>query len=289
MVGIEAERRLTVLWHEIPPWQQDNHYIVSGYRPATNSYRRSLASLGYLHNEYVNVYTHLAGAVLAISCAALLRAATSTAPATDVAVFACFFVGAAGCLAMSATYHLLANHSAAVARRGNALDYLGIVALIWGSFVPSIYYGFHDRPALVRLYWTMISTLGAGCATVSLSGSFRTPPWRPLRAAMFVGMGLSALVPVAHGLCLYGVDRMHDRIGLRWLLLQGFLYVLGALIYATRIPERWQPGRFDIWGSSHQIFHLLVVLAAAAHFVGLSKAFNYWQAADTRRPAVGGP
>lgn len=41
------------------------------------------------------------------------------------------------------------------------------------------------------------------------------------------------------------------------------------------MPERFAPGRFDIWGSSHQIFHVLVLMAAAAHFVGLIKAFDY--------------
>jgi len=29
----------------------------------------------------------------------------------------------------------------------------------------------------------------------------------------------------------------------------------GAAIYAQRIPERWYPGRFDYFLSSHQIFH----------------------------------
>lgn len=41
------------------------------------------------------------------------------------------------------------------------------------------------------------------------------------------------------------------------------------------MPERWRPGHFDIWGSSHQIFHVLVLLAAALHLVGLLKAFDY--------------
>jgi predicted membrane channel-forming protein YqfA (hemolysin III family) len=54
---------------------------------------------------------------------------------------------------------------------------------------------------------------------------------------MFVAMGLSAIFPVLHGLELYGIEEMRDRIGLTWLVLQGFLYILGAGLYAVRSPE----------------------------------------------------
>jgi adiponectin receptor len=92
---------------------------------------------------------------------------------------------------------------------------------------------------------------------------------------MFVLMGLSAVFPVLHGLELYGFHDMRSRIGLTWMLLQGFLYILGAGLYAARWPERSNPGKYDIWGSSHQIFHVLVVLAAAAHLYGLLVAFDF--------------
>ena len=46
-------------------------------------------------------------------------------------------------------------------------------------------------------------------------------------------MGLSAVVPVLHGIQLYGTEQMNQRIGLPWLMLQGFLYVLGAAVYAV--------------------------------------------------------
>jgi len=88
-------------------------------------------------------------------------------------------------------------------------------------------------------------------------------------------MGLSAVVPIMHGWTLFGVDQLRRQIGLGWLLLQGFLYILGAAIYAARVPERFYPGKFDILGSSHQIFHVLVVCAAVAHLTGLLHAFDY--------------
>ncbi|KAG0649878.1 adipor receptor [Hyphodiscus hymeniophilus] len=243
----KAEKAFTVLWSDLPHWQQDNHYIQSGYRPASYSFQKSFSSLGYLHNESVNIYSHLIGAVLfSISGTllyALFKSRYESATSSDILAFGCFFLGAALCLGMSATYHAISNHSPTVARWGNKLDY--------------------------------ICSLGMGCAAVSIFDRFRTPAWRPYRAGMFVLMGLSAVIPVLHGVELYGIQEMRGRIGLSWLVLQGFLYILGAGLYAARWPERSSPGSFDIWGSSHQIFHVLVVMAAASHLYGLLKAFDY--------------
>jgi adiponectin receptor len=51
---------------------------------------------------------------------------------------------------------------------------------------------------------------------------------------MFVAMGLSAVFPVFHGLILYGIKNMQERIGLYWMLLQGVFYITGAGLYAVR-------------------------------------------------------
>ncbi len=76
--------------------------------------------------------------------------------AADYAVFACFFGGAIVCLGISANFHLFSNHSPEVCRFGNQCDYVGIVALITGSFVPSVHYGFFCEGLLRRLYWGMV-------------------------------------------------------------------------------------------------------------------------------------
>lgn len=157
----ELKDDLTLLWAKLEGWQQDNYYIHSGYRSPSSSYRKSISSLTYLHNESVNIYTHLLGSLAFLVASIALyfflapRHAT-TASKTDVRVFACFFAGAVTCLGMSAAFHLFSNHSRAVQQLGNKLDYLGIVFLIWGSFIPSIYYGFGCHPALITRYWTMV-------------------------------------------------------------------------------------------------------------------------------------
>lgn len=152
---------LVVLWDDLPSWQQDNQYIISGYRPQSNSFKKSFGSLGYLHNETVNIFSHLIPAVGFMVLGMVLNWTVvpryDTIERADVYAFACFFAGAAMCLGMSATYHAISNHSPFVARFGNKLDYVGIVFLITGSFIPSIYYGFYCHPYLQELYWSMVS------------------------------------------------------------------------------------------------------------------------------------
>jgi hypothetical protein len=78
-----------------------------------------------------------------------------------------------------------------------------------------------------------ICSLGIGCTAISILPRFRTPAWRPFRALMFVGMGVSAVFPVFDGLRMFGLEKMEQQIGLSWMVLQGFLYIFGAGLYAV--------------------------------------------------------
>jgi hypothetical protein len=47
---------------DIPDFMRDNEYIFRGYRIGFNSKRKILKSLFMIHNESVNVWSHLIGA-----------------------------------------------------------------------------------------------------------------------------------------------------------------------------------------------------------------------------------
>ncbi|KAK7214113.1 hypothetical protein V2G26_021291 [Clonostachys chloroleuca] len=275
----KAEKPLLLLWDDLPAWRRDNAFIHSGYRQIRPSYLRSLHSLFYLHNESVNIWSHLIGAIVAVAGSLylyyIIRPRYDSAMPSDVLVFACFIGGVVLCLGMSATFHTVLDHSQEVVRWGSRLDYTGIVALIVGSFVPALYYGFFCKPILLTAYLCLICLLGTGCATVSWVEQFRTPKWRPYRAIIFIGLGLSGFIPIVHGVTIYGYRSLEDRISVTWIIIHGAMYILGAVLYAARWPERSFPGAFDIWGSSHQIFHMFVLLAAATYFYGMAKAFDY--------------
>lgn len=151
-----------VSWDDLPSWRRDNAFIHGSYRRTTPSYLHAAQSLLYLHNESVNIWSHLIGSALFLGSAAYIWAVVHPryleyATAGDVAAFSCFFVGAIVCLGMSATYHALVDHSEQVSKWGNKLDYTGIVALIVGSYVPALYYGFFCQPVLLKAYLYLVS------------------------------------------------------------------------------------------------------------------------------------
>lgn len=62
--------------------------------------------------------------------------------------------------------------------------------------------------------------------------------------------GLSGVVPALHHAISEGWCNAITQASLGWVILMGSLYILGALFYALRVPERYFPGRCDIWVSS---------------------------------------
>ena len=79
-------------------------------------------------------------------------------------------------------------------------------------------------------------------------------------------MGLSGLVPIIHKLVAFS-DRPEAILSTGYELLMGTFYGIGVVVYATRVPERWKPGKFDLVGNSHQLFHVLVVAGAYTHYL----------------------
>ncbi|KAK6798307.1 hypothetical protein RDI58_006009 [Solanum bulbocastanum] len=179
--------------------------------------------------------------------------------------FYAFLGGAMFCLLASSTCHLLSCHSERLSYIMLRLDYAGIAALISTSFYPLVYYSFMCYPFFCNLYLGFITLLGIGTILGSLLPVFQTPEYRVIRASLFFGMGLSGAVPILHKLVLFWhqPEALHTT---GYELLMGIFYGIGALIYAMRVPERWMPGKFDIAGHSHQLFHVLVVAGAYTHY-----------------------
>ncbi|TPX51030.1 hypothetical protein SeMB42_g02037 [Synchytrium endobioticum] len=277
------EKALTTVYEKMPHWVQDNASIRSGYRYIENSYHECAKSLFFLHNETMNVWTHLLGSLSFIGLAfgTIYAAgpwsnAMEKASWLDVVMWSCFFIGAIGCMGLSAAFHLFACHSQDVASAWNKADYVGIVTLIVGSAIPAIYYGFLCSPTLQTVYIAMMAVAGTATICVSASDRFRTARFRVPRTIIFVALGASGVVPIIHAMILWGFDFVTEAVSLGCMAIMGLFYVLGAVLYTSRFPERYWPGKFDIWFHSHSIFHIMVIAGAVTHYIGLLYMHHFW-------------
>jgi len=99
---------------------------------------------------------------------------------------------------------------------------------------------------------------GAALGGVVLSVAWITAP-RLLTTALYLAAGWAATV---------GLPQIAERVSVTPLVLLavgGLLYTAGAVVYQTRRPNPW-PRTFGF----HEVFHVLVVLAAIVHYVAMA-------------------
>lgn len=262
--------------HTLPDWLKDNDFLLRGHRVPTNSFLACFKSIFRIHTETGNIWTHLLGMIAFLGIASYFLSRPSIEIQwQEKAVFSAFFMGAILCMTFSWVFHTVYCHSERVGRFFNKLDYCGIALLTIGSFVPWLYYSFYCRLEPKVTYLALIIFLGTICIVVSMWDKFAQPQYRPLRAGVFVALGLSGVVPAMHYVITDGFWHAINFAALGWLVLMALLYIVGAVIYAARIPERIFPGKFDIWFQSHQIFHVFVLAGAFVHYHGISEIANY--------------
>uniref|UniRef100_A0A914X328 Uncharacterized protein n=2 Tax=Plectus sambesii TaxID=2011161 RepID=A0A914X328_9BILA len=236
-------------------------HIAGGYRPPHQSWSYYLKSVFLPHNEVVNVWTHL------------------------LPVF-CFFYG-----------YLWPELQIRPLNLPLVGLFSGIIALMLGSTLAHL---LHSRSKIDHIFWFLIDFVGIAffgigigvqrysCATHSLgftldytflplhlaiclilqffSNSYLFvchTDWAPrlhLRIVSSLVLAVWLYVPLYPR--YYASDQLEEDVGLlrhnragQWLLLAG-------LFMGANIPERWAPGKFDLFGYGHQLFHICVNMVA---------------------------
>jgi hemolysin III len=152
----------------------------------------------------------------------------------------------------SATYHMVqAKEKALVVFR--KIDHAAIYCLIAGTYTPfcvNAFSGFWK--------WGMLSIIWSLALIGMLVKVFyiRAPRW--LNAGIYLAMGWLSIAAIGQMFSVLPVWVMS------WLFVGGVVYSLGAIVYMTRIFN-FIPGVFGF----HEVWHIFVMLAAAAHFVAV--------------------
>lgn len=201
--------------------------------------------------EPVNSLTHWGGAILAlIGLIALLIVGWST-PAKIVSLIV-YGISLIFMFSASATYHMVRVKDR-VLEIFRKVDHAAIYALIAGTYTPFCVNAFDGfwKWGLLSVIWSL-----AVIGVVVKIFYIRAPRW--LNAGIYIVMGWLSVA--AGGQMLAALPGWV----LAWLLAGGIIYTLGAVVYMTKIFN-FKPGVFGF----HEVWHIFVLLAAAAHFVAV--------------------
>ncbi|PHH72548.1 hypothetical protein CDD80_4466 [Ophiocordyceps camponoti-rufipedis] len=285
-ICLARDRRL-LLYEDLPsPWRNNPH-IKRGYR-FTESKLECVRSMFDISNESFNIWSHAIGLVLVCAVAFYFYPTSATfglSTKADVFVAAAFFVMAGLTLVCSTVWHTM-NAVADIDAISifACVDYTGISLLIAASIVTTEYTAFYCDPVSRWTYMTLTALLGLAGVLLPWNPRFNDADKSWVRVAFYVGLALTGFMPI---LQLYLTEGRDFVVGFYSPVLKSLLvYLGGAVVYASKIPERWFPGVFDYIGGSHNLWHAAVLGGILFHYTAMQQCFsNAFHRAEAGCPA----
>ena len=201
--------------------------------------------------EPVNSLTHWVGAALALAGLITLLIVGWSTPAKIISL-TIYGLSLIAMFSASATYHMVRVKDKAL-EVFRKVDHAAIYFLIAGTYTPfciNAFTGFW-KWGMLTIIWSL-ALIGILVKVFYI----RAPRW--LNAGIYVLMGWMAVGAAREMLVAL------PAWVLTWLIIGGVIYTLGAVVYVTKIFN-FKPGVFGF----HEMWHIFVLLAAAAHFVAV--------------------
>lgn len=251
---------------EVPCFFRERH-IHSGYRPLNQGWHYYFMSLFQWHNETVNVWTHLLGALVIL--VHFFQLAEMVDFAKDPHAWPLFILLLSSLFytLCSTVAHLLAGKSELCHYMFFYLDYVGVAQYQYGSAVVHFYYAVEEdwhgcvKGIFMPTAYFLCCLSCLGCCY----GKYRNhslPPW--VRKVGQVVPSSMAYIwdtsPVFQRLIFWPTARSVNDPSLIFHFGQVAFFLSSAFFFTQPLPERWFPGHCDFLGQGHQLFHVLLVL-----------------------------
>ncbi|XP_015849527.2 membrane progestin receptor epsilon [Peromyscus maniculatus bairdii] len=302
-------------WDEVPD-DFVECFILSGYRRLPCTAQECLASVLKPTNETLNFWTHFIPLLLFLSkFCRLFFLGGSDVPFHHPWLLPlwCYASGVLLTFAMSCTAHVFSCLSLRLRAAFFYLDYASISYYGFGSTVAYYYYllpslslldarvmtpyvqqrlGWHvDCTRLIAVYRALVLPVAfvlAVACTVACCKS-RTDwcsyPFA-LRTFVFV-MPLSMACPIMLESWLFDLRGENPTLFVHFYR-RYFWLVVAAFFNVSKIPERIQPGLFDIIGHSHQLFHIFTFLSIYDQVYYVEEGLRQFLQASPAAPTFSG-
>lgn len=251
--NIDGKKKQLLTLQQIPTHLRFNRFVLSHYRAPTDC-RGCINSLGYMHNETINILTHAIPLVCIMASIPWFLPYESITipylPTFHVVASLAPWVG-------SILYHLFMNHEKgySVYEAVLTIDLIGIwTTQTTGGLITicATIYCFDNE-----LQEQLLTAYGFLCLYCLYKAMTANGPWDrrfAFTAPFMVRMSMVLLRALGKG--------GGNQDSFIHVILQDLVAVAGAIIGATNIPERWfPPGALDLFCNSHHVMHVLVVYA----------------------------
>ncbi|XP_061492920.1 membrane progestin receptor epsilon [Rhineura floridana] len=276
-------------WDEVPD-DFVECFILSGYRRLHCTAQECLASVLQPTNETLNFWTHFIPLLLFASkfCRLLLLRGAGDLPFHHPALLPlwCYASGVLLTFTMSCTAHVFSCLSLRLRAAFFYLDYASISYYGFASTVAYYYYllpglsllepsalsrylqqrlGWHvDCSAPIAAYSALLLPVAFALAVACTVACCKSrSEWCAypfaIRTFVFV-MPLSMACPIMLESLLFDLQG-HNPTLFVYFYRRYFWLLVAAFFNVSKIPERIQPGLFDIIGHSHQLFHIFTFLS----------------------------
>jgi adiponectin receptor len=277
----QARQTRLIHYDDLPiPWRGNPH-ILRGYRFNETSVD-CIVSMFRPSNETINIWSHLLGFFVVLGIAFYFYPSTAIYPLStkwDILIAAGFFIAASKCLICSTMWHTMNSIAdKCVLERFACVDYSGIALLVAASILSTEWTAFYCEPVSRAVYMSLTIILGIAGSILPWRESFNRNDMAWFRVLFYVTLAATGFAPVI---------QLNYTRGPEWtfyfyapITKSVMVYLTGALIYASQVPEKWWPGKFDYAGTSHNIWHVAVLGGILFHYNAMQ---SFFQGAFARR------
>ena len=268
------------------PIQFREPFIFSHYRLPYKPWIYYLQSAFNLHNETWNIWSHLLPSLFLMMRVVQVTVQYWPYVLTDVTIWPllCCGLGFSSNLFLSATVHMFISRSEMDHHWFFQLDYLGIaLGALSGGIGLHFLAGTQEYMDLFGhwpFYMTVILIQSIViCCSIGKLCYHRPYPWtRSLWNSISCGGAmLVSMIPLWCRLYFYLTSK--DKNAKDDLLMKGHIWVpicmvISNVFYVSRLPERFLPGKVDVFLHSHVFFHFFISMAYYIGFESVLKEYH---------------
>ena len=278
---------------DLPEWHYRCEFKHKGYRSPNSTVSNYLFSLFTLHNETVDIWTHLIGATCHFFAIFLLFTGSypfetmhlGSVSITDACIMITSLIGNSFIMF---TCSWLAHLSYPYSERWHGIiwrmDQFGVVSSLCGASLGWGYYALMCSPMLQKLYviFTLLLVVGTLGIMVIKYPAVTNNNGHPKGGKAYIPLVVVGILGWGSAFALPWITNVPDTLnkGIRIIEKSGCCVFVGFVFYVSKVPERWFPGYFDYVFSSHNIWHVALIVACTVYATGLITLYQATQDAQ---------